>query len=330
MKPTDNRMKRTNKTMNPSNKAMKPETLFRLFALLTLATATLLAGCNNESDNTVAPTPVVARFTSTIAAMQTRVAGTAWEAGDRIGIYAIDRDPIAPVGQLLNNAPYITTQGDGVFTPDGGDAFYFKPGQGVYFHAYYPYRPDATGGVLSFATDSEMQKPENQPQYDILCAETTANFRKPDVQLQFSHVMSRIVLNFQPGQGIASLADIDCTISGLFLQGQVDLINGRASYTSVTPEDITLSVPYADAGMSSPLILFPQVNSNYIILKLTMRGTDYTATFFLPRNENGVPELQPGYSYSYNVIVNNKSMTVSEATINPWGDGGSEDITSDN
>lgn len=320
-------MKRTNKTMNPSNKAMKPETLFRLFALLTLATATLLAGCNNESDNTPAPTPVAARFTSTIAAMQTRVAGTAWTPDDRIGINAIDAATLAPV-PFFNNTPYVTTQGDGVFIHDGGKAFYFQPGQYVTFYAYYPYRPDATGTTLYFATDSEMQKPENQPQYDILYAKADANADNPDVKLQFSHVMSRIVLNFQPGQGIASLADIDYTISGLYLQGKVDIIGGGATSTTTAPEDITLSVPYADAGMSSPLILYPQYGNNNITLKLTMRGTDYTATFLLPLNPEGTHDLKPGYSYSYDVIVSNKSMTVSQATTTPWGDGGSENITS--
>lgn len=67
-------------------------------------------------------------------------------------------------------------------------------------------------------------------------------------------------------------------------------------------------------------------------LTLTMRGTRYTATFQLPQNpqNNNVRELLAGHSYTYNVKINNTTMTISQATISDWSDGGSKDIDSTN
>lgn len=96
---------------------------------------------------------------------------------------------------------------------------------------------------------------------------------------------------------------------------------------------LTLTVPGNGAAeLSSPLILFPQQGNELRSLTLTMRGTTYTATFQLPQNpqNNNVRELLAGHSYTYNVKINNTTMTISQATISDWGDGGSQDITSTN
>ncbi len=96
---------------------------------------------------------------------------------------------------------------------------------------------------------------------------------------------------------------------------------------------ITLTVPGNGAAeLSSPLILLPQQDDTQKTLTLTMRGTEYKATFQLPQNpqNNNVRELLAGHSYIYNVKINNTTMTISPATINPWEDGGSENIDSTN
>lgn len=63
-----------------------------------------------------------------------------------------------------------------------------------------------------------------------------------------------------------------------------------------------------------------------------MRGTTYTATFKFKENPDngGVRELAAGHSYTYNVKINNTSMTISPATIAGWEEGGNENIESTN
>lgn len=59
-----------------------------------------------------------------------------------------------------------------------------------------------------------------------------------------------------------------------------------------------------------------------------MNGVGYTGTIDYPENPaNGnTRELRAGYSYTYNVYVNNTTLTINLANVNDWGDGGNTDI----
>lgn len=317
---------------------MKSVTPIRLSAIM-MAAAFLFAGCEKENENTVDNQPVKARITSVIDGMATRASGTAWAAGDRIGITATKADGTV----LFTNMPYVTTEGDGVFTPDGGEDFYFGNAGEVTFTAYYPFSGTAgelpgEEGVINnvFTSGDEVQKPENQPQIDFLFANAKGSSAHPDVQLRFRHCMSRIVLNFLPGDGIASLDEIYYELFWMNLFGIFNTLSGTAEDDiGLTGSSIRLTVPYNDNGMSSALILFPQSHPDRDrekALTLTMRGTNYEATFRLPENKenNNVREIVAGHTYTYNVKINNTSMTITPATISNWEEGGSENIDSTN
>lgn len=300
-----------------------------------MAAAFLFTGCEKENENTVDNQPVKARITSTIDGMATRAAGTAWAKGDRIGVSADNTE-----GEMfLTNAPYITTAGDGVFTAEG-DEFYFQDKENVHFFAYYPFAgtdgtEPGTDGIISKTITAADQTPAAQPKIDYLFAgRTTANSANPNVQFQFNHLMSRIVLNFLPGDGITALDDIEYTLNGILPAGTFNTRIGRAAAdaaTAATP--LTMSVPGSAAvELTSALIFFPQQSDDDKTLKLTMRGTEYTATFKFKENQknNNVRELAAGHTYTYNVKINNTSMTISPATVNEWVQGGSDDINSTN
>lgn len=305
----------------------------RLLAVMMAATF-LFGGCDKQNDNIVDNTPVKLRISSAINKMATRATGTAWAPGDRIGVTAKKADGTV----LFTNMPYVTTEGDGVFTPEG-EAFYFQDKDEVTFTAYYPFSgtggelPGEEGVIRPISTGGdEVQKPENQPQIDFLFASAKGSSAHPDVQLRFRHCMSRIVLNFLPGYGIVSLDEISYQLSNMYLYGYFNTLNGASEvYTSITGSSIRLTVPYNDNGMSSALILYPQLNlDREKVLRLMMRGTTYEATFLLPENKenNDTREIVAGHTYIYNVKINNETMTIDLATVNPWGEGSSEDITS--
>lgn len=311
---------------------MKSIHSIRLLAVMIAATF-LFGGCDNLNDNIVDNTPVKLRISSAINKMATRAAGTAWAPGDRIGITAKKADGTV----LFTNMPYVTTEGDGVFTPEG-EAFYFQDKDEVTFTAYYPFSgtagelPGEEGVIRAILTGAgEAQKPENQPQIDFLFANAKGSSAHPDVQLRFRHCMSRIVLNFLPGDGIASLDEISYGLSSMYPQGNFNTLTGTAeASTLVIGFAIKLTVPHNDNGMSSPLIFFPQNSIGEKKLTLMMRGTNYEATFRLPENKenNNAREIVAGHTYIYNVKINNKTMTINLATINEWGEGGNKNINS--
>ena len=310
---------------------MKSVNRLRLSAIM-MAAAFLFTGCEKENENTVANQPVKARITSSIDGMATRAAGTAWAKGDRIGVYATNESSM----EVLRNVPYVTTEGDGVFTAEGGE-FYFQDKQNVYFKAYYPFEgtdgtAPGTNGIISKKIIAEDQAPNAQPKIDYLFApRATANSADPNVKFQFNHCMSRIVLNFLPGDGIAALDDIKYTLDGILLAGTFNTRDGSAAADVTTLAPLTMSVSGSAAPeLTSSLIFFPQQSGDDKTLTLIMRGTTYTATFKFKENQkNGnVRELTAGHSYTYNVTINNTSMTISPATVNAWEEGGSQNIGS--
>lgn len=326
---------------------MKSIKEIRLIAA-TAAALLLLAGCEKESNNTVENGPVAARIHTVINPMTsgpgssggsgtpaTRAAGTAWTKNDAIGITAIHS---ADNMKLLDNTCYVTRGGDGKFEAENGEVCYFTDNAEVEFTAYYPWTAteELEGGIIQdVLTYAANQTPENQPKIDFLFATAKGSAASPDVKLQFRHCMSRVVLRFLPGEGIVALDDIEYTLRGTTMFGTFNPLNGEAKAISTPNADnwFTLTVPSNDAAeLSSPLILFPQQDDDVRTLDLTMRGTTYTATFQLPQNpqNNNVRELLAGHSYTYNVKINNTTMTISQATINPWEDGGSQNIDSTN
>ena len=302
------------------------------FVALVAAAAILAGGCEKESDNTVDNAPVAARITSTIDDMATRAAGTAWAAGDAIGVSG----RMGTVEYI--HVKYVTTAGDGKFTVvnDAGqdNNIYFLNKESATFTAYYPFdgktgtAPGANGIISKTITAAE-QTADGQAKFDYLFATATASSANPDVKFQFKHCISRIILNFLPGNGIASLSNLEYTINDLALEGTFDTRTGATAGTATG--NLKLSVPYNAAAMSSTLIVFPQQASGANI-SITMNGVDYTGTIDYPENaDNGsTRELRAGSSYTYNVKMNNGSLGIELADINEWGDGGNTDINTTN
>ena len=298
------------------------------FVALVAAAATLFGGCEKESDNTVDNTPVAARITSTIDDMATRAVNTAWTAGDAIGVSGKSGE------KPYVNVKYVTTAGDGKFTAvnDAGkdNNIYFQNGNDVTFTAYYPYdgangTDPGTNGVIAKTITADDQSAEKQPQIDFLFATATGSSANPDVKFQFRHCMSRLVLNFLPGNGITSLCDLEYTISNLAFQGTFDTGTGETQMTETG--SLTLSVPYDASAMYSTLIVFPQQAFSADI-RIAMNNADYTGTIDFPENpvNNNQCELRTGYSYTYNIYVNNTTLTIEKAIINAWTEDSKKDV----
>ena len=295
-------------------------------ATLVVVAAILAGGCTKESDNTVDDAPVAARITSTIDGMATRAADTHWDKVDAIGVSGISG------GQPYVNVKYVTTEGDGKFTvvnAAGEDNdIYYQDKNNVAFTAYYPYDGEngtapGTNGIINRTITADDQTADGQAEFDYLFATANGSVANPGVEFQFHHCMTRIVLNFQPGNGIASLSNLTYTIKALALGGTFNTNTGATAGTAT--DDLTLSVPYATA-MSSTLIVFPQ-QANGADISITMNGMKYKGTIDYPANadNNNRRELRAGYSYTYNVKVNNSTLTISLANIQDW-EGGDKPI----
>lgn len=146
---------------------------------------------------------------------------TNWEAEDSVGITC---------GTEQVNIHY-KYKGNGLFAAKGGNAEeIWVLGSGEYdVVAYAPF--SGTSGeeqpVLEVTTASDNQATaEERAKIDFLFAKGKATSQTPNVTLAFNHVMSRIRLEFQAGEGV-DLADITCYLIGLKNNVHLILKQGR-------------------------------------------------------------------------------------------------------
>ena len=286
----------------------------RFFTLATLALA--LAACNNDNEN-LNGDPVTAQFTANIAPA-TRVSGTTWTAGDRIGITDIGND------SQYGNVPFILKNGK--FEAEG-KVIYIEDTKTHTFRAYYPY--NAAGGILTATTDATAQ--QNQTAIDFLFASgATGDKNNPVVSFtdktakggednSFHHRMSQITLTFETGDGVnfSVVKPERYTLDGLLLTGTFNTADGIATADNgLQTGELTMNL--ADGNLTSSIILFPQTVAS-LPLVVNYKGQEYHATLTMPEGA-----LQAGNNYTYTVKVNATGLTLEGCTIGSWTDGGGE------
>jgi hypothetical protein len=290
---------------------MKKKTLF----LVVMAFG--LSACNNDTE--IDYEQCLATFSCGINdATSTRMTDITWDKGDAIGISAASADNMT----TATNIKYSTDNGDGIFTAaTASSAITFGSTKTVEFTAYYPYTADnnIVDGNISVSTDANYQGSA----IDYMFASGSGKSAKPNVALQFSHKMSRVILNFKTGNGVSTLENMDFTLSGLILNGKFSTSTGEATATDTQATDFKFSPTNTafsndNKSVSQSLIFFPQELKS-ISIELTVNSKKYTATLTLPtiNNRQG---LTAGHSTSYNITVNSTSLTTSEGTIIGWSE----------
>lgn len=287
--------------------------------LIMAAAALIFAACSNEND-IVENAPVAAQVNASISDLAlTRAAGTAWDGGDQIGI--------SPAGegytQYTNVLYTINDASNGSFTSDA--PIYFQDTKTVTFSAYYPYTQ--AGGTVEKTIAAADQEAEAQKDIDYLFATgATASKAAPTVSFtqdySFKHKMVKLDFTFKKGADTDLKDMTDFTVGGLKLAGTFNTTNGEAKVKDdAVATDLKITETPAESDTySRSLILFPQtVEGKSFSISLTLGGQTYKATLTLP---DGKAEFESGYKYAYTITVNKTELSVQQAEISPWSDGG--------
>ena len=313
---------------------MKQFTSTRLFAVTSVVAAMLAAGCSEENNEPVGNASNAAIVTASIGkadnVTSTRASNTVWDADDCIGI---------STSSAKGKTNYINIQykTDGsVFKPVSGAAgedntIYFQDTSPTEFTAYYPYegvngtKPGSNGVITRTLTVAD-QSTANLPAIDYLWAQQTAQSSNPKVDFQFSHRMSRIILNFKAGAGTVLPTDgLTYTLTGLATEGTFNTLTGEAQATGTASTLEKLPTITTAGQPTGTAILWPQAASS-VRLQLTLNGTTFGAALTFPSGTAG-EALAPSTSYTFNVNVERTGIEISKADIKDWTDGGSKDIT---
>nr|WP_284697342.1 fimbrillin family protein [Bacteroides fragilis] len=294
----------------------------------------LAAGCSEENNEPVGNASNAAIVTASIGkadnVTSTRASNTVWDADDCIGI---------STSSAKGKTNYINIQykTDGsVFKPVSGAAgedntIYFQDTSPTEFTAYYPYegvngtKPGSNGVITRTLTVAD-QSTANLPAIDYLWAQQTAQSSNPKVDFQFSHRMSRIILNFKAGAGTVLPTDgLTYTLTGLATEGTFNTLTGEAQATGTASTLEKLPTITTAGQPTGTAILWPQAASS-VRLQLTLNGTTFGAALTFPSGTAG-EALAPSTSYTFNVNVERTGIEISKADIKDWTDGGSKDIT---
>lgn len=251
--------------------------------------------------------------------VSSRATETNWEVGDSVGITCGDK-------QINVKYKYSGDEGNLFYAVNERKEIWLMGTEEYNVSAYYPYIGE--DGVaqpnISVSTTTENQKDEeSREKIDFLFASGVAKREQPNVQLAFQHVMSRIVLKFEAGEDLTEgLSDIDCYVTGLRLKGTFNPNTGSTAIDSTAIVESINQVLTDESNHTMTAVVLPQTLEEKLLIEAGMNGIYYQVNVDLP-------ELKPGYSYTYTLTANDYNdnpikLTISGTEINPWTnvDGG--------
>ena len=283
------------------------KTITKLFPLALLASATMVS-CNGKVEPAAQDEKVAVRFGSSINAT-TRAVNDKWTSGDQIGIFMTGENKTLSESSIREEADNIAyrTEGNGAFSPVTAEQIIYFPMNGdVDFYAYYPY----TAQVNDYRIALDLTDQSNQEALDLMFAKVSGcNKSNPKVELQFSHLLSNLILEVQPGTGLtqADLAELTVKVKDANTKAMFNLVDGTISgeFTMKTVE----------AGKRYEALLFPTTSeSREIEFDL---NNDHDGPFTWTMKS----ALKGGSQYHHLVTLSRTAAEVS-GSIKPWDNGG--------
>ena len=287
---------------------MKKMTKF--FALALLAGA--MVSCSTED---IAPSTqndkVAVQFTGGIN-VNTRAAGVAWADGDKIGIFMIEAGKTLSADAIregVDNVCY-QTSGSSAFSPiSGGKTIFFPIDGDVDFYSYYPQTT-----VNDYKVALNMTNQTSQEAIDFMYAKKTGcNKATPQVDLKFNHMLSKLVLNVQPGNGLTQddLNKLKVTIKDQNTTGTFNLADGTISGEG-NPDNIQMKA--VQVGKIYEAILLPTASTiREIVFDL---NNGYDAPFVWKMDS----DLKGGNMYNYTTVKLTRTGVELSGTIKPWNE----------
>ena len=287
---------------------MKKMTKF--FALALLAGA--MVSCSTED---TAPSTqndkVAVQFTGGIN-VNTRAAGVAWADGDKIGIFMIEAGKTLSADVIKEGVDNVCYQSNGsiAFSPiSGGKTIFFPIDGDVDFYSYYPQTT-----VNDYKVALNMTNQTSQEAIDFMYAKKTGcNKATPQVDLKFNHMLSKLVLNVQPGNGLTEddLNKLKVTIKDQNTTGTFNLADGTISGEG-NPDNIQMKA--VQVGKIYEAILLPTASTiREIVFDL---NNGYDAPFVWKMDS----DLKGGNMYNYTTVKLTRTGVELSGTIKPWNE----------
>lgn len=246
--------------------------------LIALALLVACTSCgHNDPDVPLTPTEPTepdkptAQIPINISATITRATEEAFESGDRIGLFVVNRNAdgsaatLKPLGNHLDNMPYTYTT-----TWNAENTVYWKDAQThADFYMYYPYTQTvASVSAMPFGVSADQSSLGAYKSSDLIVGSTldAAPSASP-VNIAVRHLMSQVEIVLKAGAGYSesSLADADVSVkmNNLATSATVDL----ATFTVSVVGSVRSLTPYKDGAVYRAFVVPQTATGNNLIIK---------------------------------------------------------------
>lgn len=231
--------------------------------------------------------------------------GTHFSDGTKLGMYFFAQDAMMEDG---GNVLYTAAAGG---TVSSSTTLYYPTGDEVNIYAYAPFKEGIRDMEnYSFHTGVDQRTEADWAQSDLLVAKTEGLTNGgPAADLTFRHIMSQLVVNLLPGNGMKAtdLAGVQVSVMNVMRQAQVNLKTGQCKSLS----DENGITPFQEE-MTSRAILIPQtLQVTKTFLKITL-GNSKAYTY-----KSGMA-LKSGSRHTLNITVSNDGISVGTPVITAW------------
>ena len=253
----------------------------------------------------------------------TRLSGTTFEAGDRMSLYVVeytgeDVAKLQVAGNYINNEPMLY---DGVQWKGERALFWSKTH--CDFYGVYPYQEPQTVTNYLFDIVTDQNSPEVAGQLsgyeasDLMWAKATKVSQSDNaVQLQFKHMMSRVVVKLERGEKYEGELPKDITVHlyNTVTTAEVDLTKGSLQRYA-HGEKNTITMKRINEDTFAAIVVPQNIERRTPLIEVTMEGIAYLMNYSI--------SFRPGYQHTLTIILNTspdqeKIEIEIEGDINDW------------
>lgn len=276
------------------------------------------------SDDPVSPvTPPTpdkpsAKMPISISTNITRATETAFESGDKVGLFVVNRNADGSAASLNTSGNYVDNMlytYTNVWTP--ATEIYWKDDKThADFYLYYPYRQQVESvTAMPFSTKADQSAETDYKAGDLLIGSTpNAAPSSNAVRIEAKHIMSRVDIRLKPGAGFTesslAAANVKVSLNNIKTSATVDLATATATATG----QASAITPYND-GSAYHAIIVPQQVAQGNLITVNVNGRDFN----LPKAFT----FQSGKRHTFTVTLDKTSSGVN-VTIGAWENDGND------
>lgn len=291
---------------------MKANKIIGLLAILAL----FFSACSDDN-NEVSKSNTVNIF-SGVNGYETRInnEGTAWTAGDAIGVFMTEHNSSIVVNGARNiSYTAQSTAPSTAFKPiNNEEAISYPDGGGtVDFIAYYPYKESAESFIYPISIANQATGfTKNDLLYAVSSNHNESN--ATNVTLDFAHQLSRLKLNIVLEDGLSAVTSVTLhSINTASFNLKTGAIEDKGGVSTI--------IPYNTEAKVYEAILIPSELSEANKVVFNVDGAKYE--WIMKENDASITSLVANTSYTFTITINNnlvvaELVSIDNGSMSPW------------